>query len=407
MISRMLAAAAPAARKRLVIVVMLAVVAGVAILVWRTFGRSSNAEGVIPLSGRLEGDDSAVAAKVAGRIVEIRVAEGDPIKAGDVIAILDDEQVKAREDQARAALTQSEARARAAREQIEVLEEQLRQMQLQTTQSRADAEGRVLEAEADLAGAEAQLAREQAAYQIAAYDRDAYSKLAQSGAVSERQGRQAASAAEQQAAAVTAARRRVDAARGALATAKANLTTPDIRAAQTAAIRGQIAQQTAEVASAAAQIDQVRAQLAEAQANRADLIVRAPFDGTVVIRTAQPGEIAAQGTPIVTLIDLSRVYLRGFVPEGQIGAVKIGQPARVYLDSNPEQPLEAYVSRVDPEAAFTPENTYFRDDRVKQVVGVKLQLKAGVKAGGGYAKPGMPADGEILVSGAWPGRRRS
>jgi HlyD family secretion protein len=77
----------------------------------------------------------------------------------------------------------------------------------------------------------------------------------------------------------------------------------------------------------------------------------------------------------------------------------VGQAARVYLDSSPQQPVDAYVSRIDPQATFTPENTYFRDDRVKQVVGLKLQLKGSF----GFAKPGMPADGEILVSGnAWP-----
>ena len=59
--------------------------------------------------------------------------------------------------------------------------------------------------------------------------------------------------------------------------------------------------------------------------------------------------------------------------------------------------------RIDPQATFTPENTYFRDDRVKQVVGVKLGLKAGF----GFAKPGMPADGEILVQGdTWPAESR-
>jgi HlyD family secretion protein len=105
------------------------------------------------------------------------------------------------------------------------------------------------------------------------------------------------------------------------------------------------------------------------------------------------------GTAVVTLLDLSKVYLRGFVPEGQIGKVKLGQAARIYLDSNPQKPVDAYVSRIDPQATFTPENTYFRDDRVKQVVGIKLQLKGGF----GFAKPGMPADGEVLVRGeTWP-----
>lgn len=92
---------------------------------------------------------------------------------------------------------------------------------------------------------------------------------------------------------------------------------------------------------------------------------------------------------------MSKVYLRGFVPEGDIGRIKVGQLARVYLDSKPEDPIEAFVSRADPEATFTPENTYFKDDRVKQVVGVKLQIKGGL----GLAKPGMAADGEILIRG--------
>jgi len=181
--------------------------------------------------------------------------------------------------------------------------------------------------------------------------------------------------------------------------ATANLANPAIRSAQSAGVRSQIAQQQAEVASAGADAERARAELTEAQANRQDLTVRAPFDGTVATRAAEPGEVVQAGTAIVTMIDLSKVYLRGFVPEGQIGKVKVGQAARVYLDSNPKSPLDASVSRIDPQATFTPENTYFRDDRVKQVVGLKLQLKSGI----GYAKPGMPADGEILVAGdRWP-----
>ena len=82
--------------------------------------------------------------------------------------------------------------------------------------------------------------------------------------------------------------------------------------------------------------------------------------------------------------------------------MRVGQPARVYLDSAPTQPIDASVLRIDPEATFTPENTYFREERVKQVVGVKLQLRGAV----GFAKPGMPADGEILVEGTqWPAVR--
>ena len=193
---------------------------------------------------------------------------------------------------------------------------------------------------------------------------------------------------------MAAARRRLESARGMLTMAQATLSNPGIREFQASTVRRQIAQQQAEIASAAL-ADQARFQLAEAQATRRDLIVTAPFDGTVMTRAAEPGEVVQAGTAIVTLLDLSKVYLRGFIPEGQIGKVKIGQPARIYLDSNPAKALDAYVERIDPQATFTPENTYFRDDRVKQVVGVKLRLKSAI----GFAKPGMPADGEVLVEG--------
>jgi HlyD family secretion protein len=386
-------------------VLVLGVIAIAAVVVWYVFLRTPATPGnIVTLSGRIEGDDSTISPKTNGRILEIRVREGDAVKAGDTIAILDDQQIRAREDQARATLTVAEAKAKSARDQIAVLKEQWQENHLQIEQARIDAEGRVRQAEAELLAAEADLGQQEAAYRLALFDKEAYTRLAETGAVAERKGKEAASTAAQYAAAVAAAKRRVEASRGAVTMAKANLSNPAIRVAGAEAVRRQIAQQEAEVASANAGIQQAQAQLAEAQANRKDLIVLAPFDGTVTTRSAEPGEVVTAGTAIVTLLDLSKVYLRGFIPEGEIGKVKLEQPARVYLDSNPNQPVEAYVSRIDPEATFTPENTYFRDDRVKQVVGVKLQLKGAI----GFAKPGMPADGEVLVEGeTWPQNKRS
>ncbi len=382
------------------ILLLLAAIASAVFLIWKYFfAKSVPPENIVILSGRIEGDDSALAPKTKGRILEIRFREGDHVNAGVEIAILEDEQLRAREDQARAALEQAQAKAQSARDQIAVLQEQLRRDQLEADQAIIDAEGRVRQAQAELTAAQADLAQQEAAYQFALFDRDAYGRLARTGAVAERQGAEAASKASQQAAVVAAACRRVEAAQGALTTAQANLANPRIRAAEAAGVLKQITQQRAEIESAIAGAEQARAQLLEAKLNRRDLIVTAPFDGTITTRAAEPGEVVTAGTALVTLLDLSKVYLRGFIPEGQIGKVRVGQPARIYLDSNPRQPLEAYVSRVDPESTFTPENTYFRDERVKQVVGVKLQLK-GAK---GFAKPGMPADGEILVEGdKWP-----
>jgi len=343
--------ARPSRKRRLVPVLVLAALVAAGFAIWRLFlAAPPIPDNIVAVSGRIEGDDSAVSPKTSGRVLEVRFREGDSVNAGDVIAVLDFEQLHAREEMAKAGLNEAEAKTKAAREQISVLQEQLRTE-------------------------EANVSQQEAAADLAQFDKDAYTRLAKSGAVSERQGKQAASTAEQQAAAVVAAKRRV------------------------ATVRMQLSQQQADIASTMASLSQSRAQLREAQVNRQDLIVKAPFSGTVATRTAEPGEVVNAGTPIVTLVDLSKVYLRGFVPEGQIGKVKVGQPVRIYLDSNPKQPIDAFVARIDPQATFTPENTYFRDDRVKQVVGVKLQLKGGY----GYAKPGMPADGEILVSGdSWP-----
>ncbi len=382
------------------IVVVLAIAA---FFIWRGyFANPKVPDNIVVLSGRIEGDDSAVAPKTTGRILEIKVREGDVVKAGDTIAVLDDAQLTSREEQARAAVTGAEARAKSASDQIAVYEQQLQQNELSTEQAKVDAGGRVRQAESDVAAAESDLAQQEASLRMAQFDDEAYKKLAKTGAASERQATQASSTAAQQVAAVAASRRRLEAARGALTTAQANLSNPGIRGFQSAAVRSQINQQRAEIANATAATQQAQAQLKEAQENRKDLIVTAPFDGTVLTRAAEPGEVVTAGTAIITLLDLSKVYLRGFIPEGEIGKVKVAQPARVYLDSAPDKPIDAYVQRIDPQATFTPENTYFRDDRVKQVVGVKLQLKGAI----GFAKPGMPSDGEILVKGdVWPAGR--
>jgi HlyD family secretion protein len=387
----------PSLRKRRLLIPIVVVLAGVGgYFLWKHFFSAPEIpKSIVALSGRIEGDDSAVAAKASGRITEIRVREGDQVKAGDIIAVIDDEQIRAREQQAQSAVEQAEAQVRLARQQIAMLNEQLNESQLQVVQARQASQGQVRQSEAELAAAEAALAQQEAAYKMAEFDREAYTKLAKSGAVSEREGKRAETNAETQAALVRTARRRVESARAAVAQAKATLVNPEIRTSQEAVVRQQIAQQQTQIAGAEAQAAQARAKLVEAQANRRDLQVRAPFDGTVATRTAEPGEVVSAGSPLITLLDLTKVYLRGFVPEGQIGRVRVGQPARVYLDSAPAKPVDAYVARIDPQATFTPENTYFREDRVKQVVGVKLQLRGAV----GFAKPGMPADGEILVEG--------
>src|SRR5712692_11422281 len=125
-----------------VIAILIAVAAASFLVWWFLIRQPPIPNSVIALSGRIEGDDSVVAAKTSGRIREIRVREGDPVKAGDVIAILDEEQAAAREEQARSAAQGAETRVTRSEEQIAVLQEQLKQAHITIEQARLDAQGR-------------------------------------------------------------------------------------------------------------------------------------------------------------------------------------------------------------------------------------------------------------------------
>jgi HlyD family secretion protein len=362
---------------------------------WFYFRQPSAPREIIEVSGRIESDDASIAAKLSGRIREISVREGDHVKAGQVLAALDDDQVNARVTQARSNFEQAEANLQAARQQVAVLQAQLEQSRLSVGQARLDAEGRVSQAQAHVASAEASLARAEVDYKQARADAERFTTLAEQGDAPAREGEQARNTAATHAAVVQAAQKQVEAARGALLAARTSLDNPAIRAAQAASIGQQIRQAQSDIQSASAEVARRYAELQEAEADRSDLQILAPFDGTVATRSAEPGEVVTAGTTIMTILNPGQVYLRAFIPEGEIGHVRTGQAASVYLDSNPQQPLEAKVARIDPQASFTPENTYFRPDRIKQVVGVKLQLINPQ----GFAKPGMPADGEVLVEG--------
>lgn len=401
-------------------------------LVWYYLIRQTKAPlNIIEVSGRIESDDATIAPKTSGKIKEIKFREGDRVKAGDVIAVLDDEQLRARVEQAQAAVTQAESRVRRAQQQVLVLQSQRDSSQLGVEQAKIDAQGRVDQAQAQILQVQAQVAQaqsqvaqteaqlEQAKTNLhqANWDEEKARNLYNSGDIPEKQYRQAKTVADAQANVVKAQQKQVDVARNALnvsrnalkaaqaslTTAKANLQNPVIRASQTATIDEQIAQAQSDIDSANADAERARAQLREAEANRGDLNIVAPFDGTLATRSAEPGEVVSAGTAIATIVNFDTVYLRAYVPESEIGKVKVGQAARVFLDSNPNQPVEAEVSRIDPEATFTPENTYFRNERVKQVVGVKLAIRNPQ----GFAKPGMPADGEILTGGEWTSIGRS
>jgi membrane fusion protein YbhG len=310
-------------------------------------------KGTLFVSGRIDGDTVDISSKREGKIVEITVREGDTVKPGQLLARIYSPQDEAQVETQKANVLEDERK----------LEEAI-----------SAAPARVSLAEANLAAAQADLVRWQAELQQAETDAKRYPPLAESGAVAEQLANQQQTKMKVARASTDAAQKQVSSAQASLAQAKAQLQ---------------------QIPTAKANLAASKAQLRRFEANVTDLQITAPIAGTILTRSAEPGRVIAAGQTILTMVDLNKLYLRGFVPEGDVGRVKVGQQAKVYLDSNPKQAVPAEVIRIDPQVMFTPENTYFKDDRVKQVMGVKLGLKGAF----GFAKPGMPADGEINLGG--------
>ena len=348
---------------------------------------------VLEVSGRIEGDESRLAAQIPGRIAAVEVREGDAVKAGQVLVRCSSDQALARNEQSRAMVEAAQRQLERAQAQLPLLDERLRQLELREKQSALEAAGRVAHAEGRLAAAKAELARARSELGQVETDAARYKTLAEKEAVPVQTADRFAAQQTALEALVDAASRQVAAAEGALSIAKAAESNPQIVSAEKAALKHQMTEARGAVRAARAQIKVAEAVAAQTGADVAELTIRAPFDGIVLTRAAEPGQVTAPGQPLITLLDPQSLYLRAYVPEGQIGLVAVGRRGEVILDSDPESPLRAEVSRIDPEAMFTPENTYFREDRVKQVVGVKLLLREGF----GRAKPGMPADGRIFI----------
>ena len=357
---------------------------------WKT---SAESDDKLFVSGRIDGDTVDLSSKRPGRVVQIMVREGDSVEKGQLLAVLSSDQDEARYDQQKAVILSDQRKVEQLKRQLATYAERIRQAQIYHEQAQTDAPAKVKEAEANLAASKAELARSEAELRQSQIDAERYAPLAQRGAVAVQLAEQYSTKLKIAAASVDANRKQVAAAQASLDAAQAQLQNPRIKESDRRTLERETDEVRAQIAAAQADVQGGQAELKRIKADLSDLKVLAPIAGTILTRSAEPGRVIAVGQTILTMVDLNKLYLRGFVPEGSVGRVKVGQPAEVYLDSNPKEAIQAEVIRIDPQVMFTPENTYFKDDRVKQVMGVKL----GLRGAEGFAKPGMPADGYILV----------
>ncbi|WP_321955721.1 HlyD family secretion protein [Paraburkholderia bannensis] len=343
------------ARKWIPALIVIAVAAG-GYFGWRYYTDRGPGEGFVSGNGRIEATEIDVATKLAARVQDVLVQEGDFVSAGQTLAHMQVDTLQAQRNEATAQHQQAinaDASAKA-------------QVALRESDQRA-AEAGVAQRESELDAAKRRLARSET--------------LSKEGASSMQE--------------LDDDRARVRSAQAAVAAAKAQVT------AAAAAVTAARAQQTgAESAIAAAQatIDRINADIHDSD-------LKAPRAGRVQYRVAQPGEVLGAGGKVLNMVDLSDVYMTFFLPEQAAGRVALGQDVHIILDAAPQWVIPAKITFVSATAQFTPKTVETQSERQKLMFRVKAQidrdlLQKHLK----YVKTGLPGVAWVKLDAneEWP-----
>lgn len=352
-------------KTQLMAVPFVAVVAGVSYLALdRWVWNSGLPEGLIQVNGRIEGDHVAIAGKYPGRIQELLVREGDQVTKGQVLIKLDEAQTTARVEQARRASEAVEAEVRAAHANLTVL--------------KLDVPLAIESAGAEVLEYHAKVAKANAVEKEARSDAQRFRELVEKDEATRQQWEQA--------------EMRWNVAKRDIAIARAGLAQAQKGSAQAELGWKRILAKEAEVAALERRRDQAYATLEEAQSVLTDLTITGPSDGTITTRMVDAGEVVSTGAPLLELVNLDRLYLKVYVPEAQVGKVRLDLPAKIYTDAFPDRPFDATVRYIASKAEFTPKEVQTPDERVKLIFPVKLYLDENPDH---RLTPGLPADAVI------------
>ena len=338
----------------LAVLLLAAVAAGI----WLKFGARDDDGGLVRANGRVEAVEIDVAARSAGRVREILVREGEFVRAGQIVALMDTDVLDPQRRQAEAQFKQAHSAVAIAQSQL-----------AQRESDKAAARAAVAQREVELRTARAHLARSQA--------------LADKGFISPQ--------------AVDDERARVESAEAGLRAARA----------QVAAAESAIASAISQVAGAQATADAARASIERVQADLEDTALKSPRDGRVQYLVARPGEVVAAGGRVLNLVDLADVYMTFFLPATIAGRVGIGSEVRIVLDAAPNYVIPASVSYVADVAQFTPKTVETASEREKLMFRVHAQIEpALLKKHVDQVKTGLPGVAWVRSEPTtpWPAR---
>ena len=342
--------------KQLLPIVIIFVLAVSGYFIWSSVGNNEPGAGFVSGNGRLEATEIDISSKLPGRINEILVKEGDYVKAGQKLA---DMQIQSLDAQ----LKEAEARYQEALNAQASMKAQVALRQ----SDKATAQAVVLQRKSELDIAQRRLKRSSA--------------IAKEGAVSAQELDDDRAKVNNSRAAVVAAQAQVDSAQASIEAARAQF----IGAEST-------------VQAAKASIARIKADIDDSQ-------LVAPRDGRIQYRVAQPGEVLGAGGKVLSMIDLSDVYLTFFLPEEIAGKVAIDSEVRIILDAAPDLVIPAKVSFVASSAQFTPKTVETKNERQKLMFRVKAQIsKDLLQKHINQVKTGLPGVAWVKVdpSMQWP-----
>lgn len=296
---------------------------------------------VITASGTIEAIEVNVASKVGGQIERLAVEEGARVAPGDVVAEIDHAALDIQ-------LRQAEAGVDLARAQLLLLRNGARREDIQ------QAEAAVKQTEANLG--------------IASDDARRMRELLRTGSVTRKQTDDAE-------------------ARLTVAEAQHSAAVENLNKVRRLARPEEIQAAEARLAQAEAARDLLAKTIA-------DCTIAAPAGGIVTHKAVEAGELVTPGATLVTLTELDSVHVMLYLTELEVGRVRLGDAADVEIDAFPGRPFPGRVTYISPEAEFTPKNVQTKEDRVKLVFGIKVEIENRE----GLLKPGLPADAVLRVA---------
>lgn len=335
---------------------LIGLLAVIAALIWWALRPPGLPQGFAGSNGRIEATEVDIATKTAGRIDAILVKEGQFVRKGEVLARMDIRVLNEQRLEAAAQIKEAESAVAAAKALLDQ-----RQSEMRAT--------------------EAVVKQRQAELNSTAKRHVRSSALSQRGAVSAQQLDDDRAAAESARAALESARAQVSAAKAA------------IEAARTSIIQAQT------------RVDAAQATERRILADIDDSELKAPRDGRIQYRVAEPGEVLAAGGRVLNMVDLSDVYMTFFLPTEQAGLLALGREARIVLDAAPGLVVPAHISFVASVAQFTPKTVETSDERLKLMFRVKARIPPELlEQHLEYVKTGLPGMAYVRLDSqrAWP-----